>query len=213
MKRSLLFALMLAIGCQKSSPPPVAQVAPTEPRVAKTDTSAKLPSRSKRAPKAERSDLSMIPAPPAPTPPPKPKVTLAKEDASAAVHLFLTTQGATTGAVTGGSEDARRERLADVGGGYNDVRVTSVGEPREYKQGSNPKNPAWVVAVSFMANNPRLKCTVRATNHLFLVERFQENQRPKVIFHGSSEEIAKARLGEEWYILNRPPRPETQTTP
>lgn len=75
------------------------------------------------------------------------------------------------------------------------------------------KKIGWVVAISFSANNPRLKCRMRAKDHLFLLSRPADNARPLVYFHGSSEALAKARLGEEWYILNRPPRPDTETIP
>lgn len=201
MRRSLLLALVLAVGCQKSAPKPAAQAQATEPRVAKAEPTRSVTRASRREePPVKGGNQSMIPQPLPPKPPPKPKVVLAKEDASAAVQAFL----------TGGGGGSSQERVIEGGGGYTDVHVTAVGDPKEYGQGSKP---AWVVPISFTANNPRLKCRVRATNHLFLVERTQENQRPQVIFHGSNEQVARSRLGEDWFILNRPPRPETETNP
>lgn len=211
MRKWLLLALLLALGCQKRSAS-VAEVKPTEPTVRASVTSASAPRRSKRVPLGLREDRSMIPLPPPPAPPPPVKPRLGKEEAAAAVVRFLTSQGATTDAVKNGQE-AQQERAANVGGGYNDVRVTEIGDPKEYPQVAETQKIGWVVPVSFTASNPRLQHRLRASNHLFLLSRSKENEPAKVYFHGSSEFLTKAQLGEDWYNLNRPPRPETETFP
>jgi len=182
MRRLLIIALLVAIGCGKGGE--VAQVntgrgdarpEPTIPKVKKSErpplpTEKKFidfPDRQTRVMKIEKPNQNEV---------------------SGAVRDFLSTT-------------------------FNNLNITNVGETIEYPLVPETGYKGWVVVISYTGDNPVLKCHETATDHLFLLSRKGENAPVRAYFHAQDEQVGKAKFGEEWYKLKRPPAPQTRTVP
>jgi hypothetical protein len=96
---------------------------------------------------------------------------------------------------------------------FNNLNITGASDPYEYPLVPETGLKGWVVAISYTGDNPVLKCRETAINHLFLLSRKGEGLPVRAFFHAQDEQVGKAKFGEQWYILNRPPAPETRTVP
>ncbi|MBY0524832.1 MAG: hypothetical protein K2R98_15615, partial [Gemmataceae bacterium] len=64
----------------------------------------------------------------------------------------------------------------------------------------------------FTGTNPVLKSHLKATDHMFIVSRDDAGGPLRAVWHGSSDVLVKARVGDTWYKLNRPPVPASEET-
>jgi hypothetical protein len=182
MRRLLMIALLVAIGCGKNGD--VAQV-----NTGRGDAEPERPIRTYK--KSER--------PPLPT---EKKFIDFPTRETRVMKIEKPNQNEIIGAV--------RDFMSTT---FNNFNVTGVSEPYEYPLVPETGYKGWVVAVSYTGDNPVLKCHETGTNHLFLLSRKGENAPVRAFYHMQDEQVGKAKLGEQWYILNRPPAPQTRTVP
>jgi hypothetical protein len=184
MRRLLMIALLVAVGCGKSGD--VAQVNPN--------------TRQSGAPQEQPiPTVNRSPRPPLPT---EKKFIDFPTRETRPVKIDKPNQNEVAGAV--------RDFMSTT---FNNFNVTGASEPIEYPLVPETGYKGWVVAISYTGDNPVLKCHETGTNHLFLLSRKGENAPVRCYYHMQDEQVGKAKLGEPWYILNRPPAPETKTVP
>src|SRR5205085_12063093 len=101
-----------------------------------------------------------------------------------------------------------------LGKTFNNLNITGASDPFDYPRPvKETGQKGWIVAISYTGDNPVLKCHETATNHLFLLSRKGENAPVRAYFHAQDEQVGKSEFGDDWYILNRPPTPQTKTVP
>lgn len=161
-----------------------------DPQVAKVDPAYPTQATQARVPKsarAKRGPETFRDFPTRPEPKALPKEALRKEEASVSIAGFL-------------------------GKTYQNIQITNLSEPKEYNPVFETNRPGWIVSCSFTADNATLKCHEKATDHMFILSR-PDGGGVQTYWHGSDEPQIKARVGDEWFKLNRPPQPATVTTP
>lgn len=191
MRRLLVLALLVAAGCAKgdNKDKDMAGVTPTKPgKSSWTDEPTRLADPGPKGPKAkprptEKSPFDFQPQTTKEVKLDKP----APNDVAAAVREF-------------------------IGGAYTNINITGQSDAVDYPVVPETNQKGWVVAVSFQADNPTLKCSITATDHLFLLSKKGPNERVQAFYHASDPQLGKAKLGEQWYNLNNPPEPKTKTT-